>query len=265
MDLPLAYASFPVKTVNYAEGWVYGSIEPRRTGESHTVDLSAYRLRDYVGGLGAKVLPLSSSLFLDLANVADDPQEIAFFIKEYGLFDLDNLRHNSDLPDGLREYFERRREFRRIPFAIQTASFKKAQQEIRAMVVLLRSVQTQDAASAQEVSFDLKLVQGSAEAFPEWAEDVLAAFKQRSFRAAELEVLEKEPGEVIALVSPYGVRPAAILSSAYAVAQNLPLAICERDDCRKLFHASRLARRFCSTRCQNLKKVHRHRKKQKEQ
>jgi predicted RNA-binding Zn ribbon-like protein len=260
IDIKLMVAR--VSDVKEIGGWVCGALSPT-SGPPDSVLIAAQATRPWI----TQVAAISEEdALVDFVNLnPQDIHQIVEFIRLYGLFSFGDVVGMAGHPDDVKAYWKKAKQLGRTPFATNLAPFRDYRERVGTMLKLARSrgKRERDAAFQEFLKINRGLGELMRRTHPQdFEKQLLSYYVSQGLASVALGVAPHRRKMVAVALAP-DVRSALYVALLSSIVSGTKLMTCARTGCTNLFVVARSDKRFCTTRCQNLAKVKRYRKRRK--
>jgi len=189
-----------------------------------------------------------------------DVDAAAQYIERHGIFAVENLKRPplAPFPKGV-DQFWRKSQTVGTPFALVVRDFYAAQKEIRNLQRLADALRVRNLKLMGQFVLAQSPSQNELQPFEiSRCRLILRESIQSGIGELQLGIAEMKTG-LIPFLAPADLKTALYLALLDQITRQVPIAECENGRCKKIFERTQPQKRFCSTRCQSLVKVHRFR------
>jgi predicted RNA-binding Zn ribbon-like protein len=244
-------------------GWVCGTLAAT-SGPPDSVLIAAQATRPWI----TQVAVISEQdALVDFVNLnSEDTHQIVGFIRHYGLFNSGDAVGMTGHPPEVKAYWKKVKQSSLTPFATDLASFRDSWARVGTMLKLARSrgKRERDAAFREFLKINRGFGELMRRTHPrDFEKQLLSYYVSQGLVSVALGVAPHQSKMVAVALAP-DVRSALYVALLSYTVSGTRLRACRRAGCIRLFVVTRPARKYCTAECQNLAKVNRYRKRQRQ-
>ncbi len=247
-----------VSDVREIDGWVCGTLAPT-SGRPDSVLTAAQATRPWITQVAAI---RERDALVDFVNLKpEDAGQIVGFINRYGLFSDGDRVAMTGHPDKVKEYWKKTVDRRLTPFATNLDFVRDSRDRVASVMKLdrSRSKRERDAVFQEFLKINRSLAGLMRRTHRRDFEKKLLSYYVSQGLALVTLGVAAHLSKMLAVALAADVRSALYVGLLSHIVSGTKLRTCARTGCETLF-VVRGPKEYCSTRCQNLAKVTRYRK-----